>query len=95
MDNGDSSSRSGATPFFRQLSMALQVFRGRAGLSAAQAARKARVGKSQISKYETGKESPKIETLARILDALEVEPLWFFYLMHQLSRERPNECSPL
>ena len=91
MDKGDSSSHFGATRFFRQLGMALQVFRGRAGLSAAQAARKARVGKSQMSKYETGKESPRIETLARVLDALEVEPLWFFYLMHQLSRERPVE----
>jgi transcriptional regulator with XRE-family HTH domain len=91
MDKADSSSPVGAARYFHQLGTALQVFRGRAGLSAAELARKARVGKSQLSKYENGKESPKMETLARLLDALHVEPLWFFHLMHQLSREQPVE----
>lgn len=45
-----------------------------------------------MSKYETGRESPKMETLARILEALEIEPLWFFHLMHQLSREQPADA---
>lgn len=91
MDKGDSSLPAGAAIYFRQLGTALQVFRGRAGLSAAKLAKTARVGKSQMSKYENGKELPKMETLARLLDALHVEPLWFFYLMHQLGREQPVE----
>lgn len=89
MNKGDSSPSAGASRYFGQLGTALQVFRSRAGLSAAELARKARVGKSQMSKYENGKEQPKMETLARLLDALRVEPLWFFFLMHQLNRERP------
>lgn len=92
MAEGDSSSPAGAARYFGQLGTALQVFRRRAGLSAAELARKARVGKSQLSKYENGKESPRMETLARLMDALHVEPLWFFHLIHQLSRERPVEA---
>jgi transcriptional regulator with XRE-family HTH domain len=80
-----------APRFFRQLGLALQVVRHKSGLSLEQIRKRAGIGKSQMSKYENGKESPKLETLARILDTLEVEPIWFFYLMHQLSRERPLE----
>jgi transcriptional regulator with XRE-family HTH domain len=80
-----------AACFFRQLGLALQIVRHRSGLSIEQFRKRAGVGKSQMSKYENGKEFPKLETLTRILGALGVEPIWFFYLMHQLSREQPLE----
>ncbi len=80
-----------ANDFFEQIGPTLVMLRVRAGLSAASVARMARVGKSQISKYETGKESPKFESLARILDALNVEPLPFFYYVHSISRGVTDE----
>jgi len=87
MDHASAAQPDGAC-FFRQLGIALQVMRHRRGLSIEQCGKRSGVGKSQMSKYETGKELPKLGTLARILDALEVEPIWFFYLMYQLSREK-------
>jgi transcriptional regulator with XRE-family HTH domain len=75
-----------AETFFSQVGIALKVFRERAGLSAAELARRCGMGKSQLSKYENGSELPRIESLARILDALGADPLWFFYSVHQLHR---------
>lgn len=75
-----------AAGFFSQLGLALVILRAKAGLSARGLAAKAGMGKSQLSKYENGRESPKLETLARLLDVLNVEPLAFFYLMQVLHR---------
>lgn len=80
----------GARPFFQQLAPALALHRKRRGLSAAALAREAAIGKSQLSKYETGKELPKLETLIKILDGLELEPIWFFYTVHQLTSRPPD-----
>lgn len=77
--------------FFRQLGPALRIVRERAGLSGVVLARAARIGKSQLSKYETGRELPKLETLSRLLDVLKVAPLRFFYLMHRLDRDDRGE----
>ena len=76
---------------FAELGRALRILRDRAKLSITVLAGQAEMGKSQLSKYETGVELPKLETLARLLDALEVEPLGLFHLMHQLSREQPGD----
>ena len=76
---------------FARIGTALVMLRARAGLSAAAVARMAGIGRSQLSKYETGKESPKLESLARILDALNVEPLTFFYHVHAISRGVTDE----
>ncbi|HWM90979.1 MAG TPA: helix-turn-helix transcriptional regulator [Thermoanaerobaculia bacterium] len=75
-----------ALPFFAELGPALRLFRERAKLSASAVAQRAGIGKSQLSKYETGRELPKIDTLAKVLDVLAIEPLWLFYVMHLLSR---------
>jgi transcriptional regulator with XRE-family HTH domain len=77
--------------YFRQLGLALQIVRHKSGLTITQFGKRARVGKSQMSKYENGKDFPRLETLTRILDSLEIEPIRFFYLMYQLSREQPVE----
>lgn len=69
---------------------ALKLLREQAGLSQADLARKARMGKSQLSKYESRKELPKLDSLARILDVLKVQPVWLFYIAHLLARPVPE-----
>ncbi|HBL29247.1 MAG TPA: hypothetical protein DD490_20645 [Acidobacteria bacterium] len=71
-------------PMFAKLGKALRELRESAGLSQAKLAHKAGVGKSQLSKYEAGRELPRLETLARVLRALDLEPLPLFYLAHLL-----------
>jgi transcriptional regulator with XRE-family HTH domain len=57
------------------------------GKSQAEVARKAGVGKSQLSKYESGKELPKLESLERVLVALGFGSLDFFYALHLMDHE--------
>ena len=73
---------------------ALKLLREQAGMSQADLARKARMGKSQLSKYESRKELPKLDSLARILGVLKVQPLWLFYIAHLLARPVPEESLP-
>jgi len=49
------------------------------GKSQAEVAREAGIGKSQLSKYENGKELPKLDSLGKVLSVLEISPLTFFY----------------
>ena len=78
--------------YFAELGRALRIFRDRAKLTGAEVAERAEMGKAQLSKYEIGAELPNLRTLAKLLDALEIEPLWFFYLMHQLSHGQSLEA---
>lgn len=64
---------------FRNLGKALVLLRELVGKSQAEVARRAHVGKSQLSKYENGKELPKLESLARVLEALDLSYWDFFY----------------
>lgn len=66
---------------FSNLGLALQVVRHFSGQSQASLARKVGVGKSQLSKYENGKELPKLESLGRLLKVLGMSPLAFFTVM--------------
>jgi transcriptional regulator with XRE-family HTH domain len=79
-------SEEGALAIFKHLGPALRLVREQRGLTVADLARLSSSGKSQISKYETGKELPKLDSLARVLDALDVEPLKVFYLAARLAR---------
>lgn len=72
---------------FETLGLTLRVFRELAGWSQAEVARRAQVGKSQLSKYEQGKELPKLESLGRILTALGTTPLVVFYVSSVLARD--------
>jgi transcriptional regulator with XRE-family HTH domain len=67
---------------FENLGKALSLIREIRGKSQAQAAREAGVNKSQLSKYESGKELPKFDSLTKVLKALEVGPFEIFYTMH-------------
>lgn len=71
---------------FGHLGLTITVLRGLRRKTQAQVAREAGIGKSQLSKYENGKELPKLDSLAKILTVLEVTPLGLFYLQDLLDR---------
>lgn len=64
---------------FENLGRTLALVREMRGYSQLELSREARIGKSQLSKYENGRELPKLETLERVLAVLEVQPISFFY----------------
>ncbi len=69
---------------FRNIGIALKLLRELRGRSQAELARKASVGKSQLSKYENGKELPKLDSLQKLLGELGVTPLGFFHALHTI-----------
>jgi transcriptional regulator with XRE-family HTH domain len=66
---------------FRNLGKALVILRELRHTSQRTLARSTHGSTSQLSKYETGKALPKLETLERFLDALDIQALDLFYLM--------------
>ncbi|HEX6862149.1 MAG TPA: helix-turn-helix transcriptional regulator [Thermoanaerobaculia bacterium] len=64
---------------FGNLGRTLALLREMRGYSQLALSREARIGKSQLSKYENGRELPKLETLERVLAVLDVQPISFFY----------------
>lgn len=79
---------------FEHLGPALRLLREQEGLSQTRLAREAGMSKSQLSKYETGKELPKLDSLARILRALDVQPLWLFYIAGVLGNPGQGDSLP-
>lgn len=79
---------------FVNLGPALRRARELRGTSQAEVARQAGIGKSQLSKYEQGKELPKLESLDRVLVALGFGSLDFFYALHLMDHEadRPAQA---
>jgi transcriptional regulator with XRE-family HTH domain len=71
---------------FGNLGRALFRVRERRSLSQAAVARLAHIGKSQLSKYESGRELPKLESLERVLAALRVDYVEFFEVLRALDR---------
>jgi transcriptional regulator with XRE-family HTH domain len=71
---------------FESLGITLRVLRELSGCSQAELARKAQIGKSQLSKYETGKELPRLESLGKVIAALGATPLVIFYVSSVLGR---------
>ena len=67
---------------FANLGRTLSLLRELRGRSQTRVAREARIGKSQLSKYENGKEMPKFETLEKILHVLKVDMFEFFYTLY-------------
>lgn len=66
---------------FRNLGSTLRVLRDLRRLSQTELARAARIGKSQLSKYENGRELPKLDSIERILAVLRVRPSDLFFLL--------------
>lgn len=75
---------------FDRLGLTLKVLREMSGISQAALAQKARLGKSQLSKYESGRELPKLDSLARLLAALDTTPLQLFYVHDLLEKSRDS-----
>jgi transcriptional regulator with XRE-family HTH domain len=71
---------------FGRVGIALRVLRELSGTSQAALARTAKIGKSQLSKYENGRELPKLDSLEKLLEALNVRPMVLFYLTDFLER---------
>jgi len=62
---------------FAKFGLALEVLRKLRGMSQAALAQAAGVGKGQISKYENGRELPKLDTLEKLLGVLGVSLVTF------------------
>jgi transcriptional regulator with XRE-family HTH domain len=71
---------------FERVGIAIRVLRELSGTSQAALARRAKIGKSQLSKYENGRELPKLDSLEKLLEALNVRPMMLFYLTDFLDR---------
>lgn len=71
---------------FGNLGRTLSLLRELRGKSQARVAREAGIGKSQLSKYENGKELPKLDSLEKVLNALKVGYFEFFYTLHLVDR---------
>ncbi len=78
---------------FAELGTTLRTLRESAGLTQAELARRAGMGKSQLSKYESGKELPKLPSLEKLLRVLDIEPLTLFHFAHLLKHRA--EISPI
>lgn len=78
---GTRSTRHAGEVVFAHFGTALALLRNLRGRSQARVARDAGIGKSQLSKYEGGRELPKLESLAKILLALEATHLEFAYTL--------------
>jgi transcriptional regulator with XRE-family HTH domain len=73
---------------FANLGRALTLLRELRGLTQAQAARKAGIGKSQLSKYENLKELPKLDSLEKMLHTLGIGYLEFFHTLKLIDRRQ-------
>lgn len=85
---------------FGNLGRTLALLREMRGYSQLALSREARIGKSQLSKYENGRELPKLETLERVLSVLGVQPISFFYTVAMLDSlagrlDEPADVPPL
>jgi transcriptional regulator with XRE-family HTH domain len=72
---------------FRNLGQALRLVREKRGFTQAALARHAGIGKSQLSKYENGKENPKFDSLEKLLAVLAIRAVDFFSILAVLDRE--------
>jgi transcriptional regulator with XRE-family HTH domain len=68
----------------RNIGKALAMIRRQRGLSQYALASRCKMGRSQISKYEAGREIMKLDTLDRLLSALHLDPEKFFGFMRSL-----------
>jgi transcriptional regulator with XRE-family HTH domain len=78
---------------FANVGLTLSLLRELRGKSQAWLAREAGIGKSQLSKYENGKELPKLDSLEKVLNALKVGYFEFFYTLHLIDR-RATDLTP-
>jgi transcriptional regulator with XRE-family HTH domain len=71
---------------FGRLGLGLRVVREWRGKSVTDLAREAGIGKSQLSKYENGRELPKLDSLEKILRRLSIGAADFFSIVEIIER---------
>jgi transcriptional regulator with XRE-family HTH domain len=77
----------------KNIGRALAVLRQERSLSQHELASRCGIGRSQISKYEAGKETMKLDTLGKLLGALNVEPEQFFQVVRSIEESlRPRQA---
>ena len=81
-----SGERTGTPGMFGNLGKTLFRVRELRGDSQAKVARLAGIGKSQLSKYEHGKELPKLDSLEKVLLVLNIGHFEFFRVLALLDR---------
>lgn len=79
---------------FENFGLALRISRELGGLSQAELARRARMGKSQVCKYEKGSQLPRLPCLARLLRELKTTPYAFFYTLRFLDELEAGRALP-
>lgn len=75
------------------LGRALHLIMSYRGVSQASLAAAAKIGKSQLSNYLNGRELPKLDSLRRVAQALDVGFVEIFTLMEELDRIREGLSS--
>lgn len=78
---------------FRNVGSGIRLLRDLRGLSAAEVARRVGMSKSQLSKYENGRELPKLDSLERVLSALGSSALEFAQVTVVLNKIESGELS--
>lgn len=66
---------------FQHIGLALRILREWRGKNVRELAAAAGMGKSQLSKYENGRELPKLASLEKLLHALAIRAVDFFSLV--------------
>jgi transcriptional regulator with XRE-family HTH domain len=79
MEQDQNEQPGGEDRWFSNVGATLRVLRRLRRLSQLELAQKA--GLSQVVTYETGRASPSLRTLSRLLDALEINPIVFAYAL--------------
>ncbi|HEX6899183.1 MAG TPA: helix-turn-helix transcriptional regulator [Thermoanaerobaculia bacterium] len=79
---------------FRHVGAAIRRVRELRGIEQTELARRTGLAKSQISKYETGRDLPKLENLGKIIGALEATPQSFFRVMALLDETEALDVPP-
>jgi transcriptional regulator with XRE-family HTH domain len=69
---------------FTNIGKALAMIRQQRGISQYQLAVRCKMGRSQISKYEAGRGIMKLDTLEKLLSALNIEPEQFFRFVRSI-----------
>lgn len=78
---------------FRNVGPGIRLLRELRRLSAAKLARQVGMSKSQLSKYENGRELPKLDSLERVLTALGSSALEFIQVIAVLDKIESGELS--
>jgi transcriptional regulator with XRE-family HTH domain len=76
---------------FKNIGPALRIIRQARGMSQSRLAIISKTGRSQLARYEAGRDLMKLDTLEKLLEALEVEPEQLFRFVRSLDESLSPE----